>query len=61
MYLGINSPKTTETTVITIATIPTAIGEAAEARNEILNGPLLDCFDRVQSLHDNLIPPGSQI
>ncbi len=33
----------------------------AQARNEILNGPLLDCFDRIQSLHDNLVPPGSQI
>jgi len=24
----------------------------AKIREEILNGPLLDCFDRVQSLHD---------
>ncbi len=29
----------------------------ARLREEILSGPLLDCFNRVQSLHDNLILP----
>ena len=31
----------------------------AQKRNEILNGPLLDCFNLIQSLHDDLIPPAS--
>ncbi len=30
--------------------------KAAEIRAEILNGPLLECFNRVQALHD-LVPP----
>ncbi len=29
----------------------------AEMRAGILNGPLLDCFNRIQSLHDDLVPP----
>lgn len=29
----------------------------ARTRNEILNGPLLDCFNRIQTLHDDLVPP----
>lgn len=29
--------------------------QMARIRDEILSGPLLDCFNRVQSLHDNLI------
>jgi xylulokinase len=31
----------------------------AKIREEILNGPLLECFNRVQSLHDNLVVPNS--
>jgi xylulokinase len=29
----------------------------AKVREEILNGPLLDCFNRIQSLHDKIVPP----
>jgi hypothetical protein len=32
----------------------------AQKRNEILNGPLLDCFNLIQSLHDDLVPPASK-
>jgi xylulokinase len=32
-------------------------GKMAQKRTEILNGPLLDCFNRIQSLHDDLVPP----
>ena len=32
----------------------------AGKRNEILNGPLLACFNLVQSLHDDLVPPVSE-
>ena len=32
----------------------------AQKRNEILNGPLLDCFNLIQSLHDDLMPPTSE-
>ena len=31
----------------------------AKVREEILNGPLLDCFNRIQSLHDKLVPPSN--
>jgi xylulokinase len=33
--------------------------EMARLRDEILNGPLRDCFDRVQSLHDTLAAPSN--
>jgi xylulokinase len=29
----------------------------AEVRTNILNGPLLDCFNRIQALHEDLEPP----
>jgi len=32
----------------------------AKKRNEILNGPLLDCFNLIESLHSDLVPPGSE-
>jgi len=33
--------------------------EVASVREEILNGPLLECFNRIQSLHDNLSVPAN--
>ena len=37
--------------------ITTFYENMAQKRNEILNGPLLDCFNLIQSLHDDLVPP----
>ena len=33
--------------------------KVAMVREEILNGPLQECFDRIQTLHDNLTPPSN--
>jgi xylulokinase len=34
--------------------------KVAKVREEILNGPLRECFDRIQVLHDNLTPPSNR-